>query len=252
MSLELELKKLSFSDKEAKVYLALLELGEAPVQKISEKAKVNRATTYIVLEALQKRGVVSTVEKDKKTTFAAENPRALVRLFRSQERELKEKQEEFKKVLPEFDAIFNLSAEKPTVKFFEGPEGVRTVREDILQSGVKTLYNIYSKEYVDQIRALFSDDENKEFLRREHELGISIRSIYTSDSGPYEGFQLKGERRFVPKEKFPVSGDILIYEDRVVLTTLRGKIVSVIVESKEIADTLRTIFELAWRGADKL
>ncbi len=252
MGLELELKGLDFSDKEAKVYLALLELGEAPVQKISEKAKVNRATTYIVLEALQKRGVVSTVEKDKKVIFAAESPRALLRLFRSEEQQLKEKQDAFKRALPEFEAIFNLSAEKPAVKFFEGPEGVRAVREDILQSGVKTLYNIYSKEYVDQIKALFNDDENEEFLKREHELNISIKSIYTSDSGPYEGFQLKGERKFVPKEKFPVSGDILIYEDRVALTTLRGKIVSVIIESREIADTLRTIFELAWRGADKI
>lgn len=252
MSLQLELKKLNFSDKEAKVYLALLELGEAPVQKIFEKAKVNRATTYIVLEALQKRGVVSTVEKDKKTVFAAESPRALLKLFRAQEQELKEKQNEFKKTLPELEALFNLSAEKPTVKFFAGPGGVRAVREDILQSGVKTLYNIYSKEYVDQIRALFGDDENEEFLKRERELGISIKSIYTSDSGPYEGFQLKGERKFVPKEKFPVSGDILIYEDRVALTTLRGKIVSVIIESREIAGTLRTIFELAWRGTDKI
>ena len=69
MSLELELKKLNFSDKEARVYLALLELGEAPVQHISEKAKVNRATTYVVLEALQKRGVVTTIEKDKKVIF---------------------------------------------------------------------------------------------------------------------------------------------------------------------------------------
>ena len=34
MALELELKKLGFSDKEARVYLALLELGSAAVQDI--------------------------------------------------------------------------------------------------------------------------------------------------------------------------------------------------------------------------
>ena len=250
MNLELELKKLEFSDKEAKVYLALLELGEAPVQQISEKAKVNRATTYVVLEALQKRGVVSTVEKDKKVIFAAESPRALLRLFRTQEQELKEKQEAFKKVMPEFEAMFNLSAEKPTVRFFEGREGVRAVSEDILQSGAKVLYDIYPLEYVDQIRALFPDEENEDFLKKRQELGITIRSIYTGDA-PFEGFKLKGERKFVPRNKFPLAGDILIYRDRVALTTLRGKVISVIIESQEIADTMRLVFELAWLGADK-
>lgn len=184
MALEIELKNLGFSDKEAKVYLALLELGESPVQQISEKAKVNRATTYVVLEALQKRGLVTTVEKDKKVIFAAESPRALTRLLKAQEDELKTKHEEFKKMLPELEAVFNLASEKPTVRFFEGREGVRAVREDILQSRTKQLYNIYSKEYVDQIRALFSAEENMEFLKQEQDLGITIRSVYTSDTGP--------------------------------------------------------------------
>ena len=66
MALETELKKLNFSDKEARVYLALLELGEAPVQKIAEKAKVNRATTYVILESLKKKTAARTIKKQKR------------------------------------------------------------------------------------------------------------------------------------------------------------------------------------------
>ena len=252
MALELELRKLGLSDKEAKVYLAVLELGEGPVQGIAEKAKVNRATTYVILESLSKKGVVSTVEKGKKTYFAAENPSALLRMFRLKEQEIKVKEEEFKRALPELETVFSLSTKKPTVKFFEGRDGIRAIREDILRSGVKILYNIYSKEYIDQIRSLFQSEEHENFLKREQELGSTIKSIYTSDSGPYGGFKLEGERKFVPKDKFPFSSDILIYKDRVALTTLRGQIISVIIEGKEIADTLRLIFELAWQGIDKV
>ena len=118
MSLELELKKIGFSDKEAKVYLALLELGEAGVQTIAKKSAVNRATTYVVLEELKKQGIVSTVEKDKKTVFVADAPRALLRMFRTQERKIKEHEEDFKKALPELEAIFNTATEKPTEKIF--------------------------------------------------------------------------------------------------------------------------------------
>ena len=64
--LEQELQKIGLSEKEAKVYLAAMELGQAPVQKIAQKAKVNRATTYVILEGLQKKGVITTVDHEKK------------------------------------------------------------------------------------------------------------------------------------------------------------------------------------------
>lgn len=252
MALELELKKLGLSDKEAKVYLALLELSEAPVQKIAGKAKVNRATTYVILESLHKKGAVTTLEKNKKVMFAAESPRTLLSLFKSQEQELRDKQEEFKKILPELEAIFNLAIERPIVRFFEDIEAVRIIREEIIASGAKVIYDIYSLEYVNQIYSLFSKEENNDFLKKRKELGITIKAIYTSDTGPFKEFQLKGERKFVPKDKFPFSADILIYKNKVALTTLRGKIITVIIESKEIADTLRIVFELAWLGADNI
>ena len=50
--LKKELEHLGLSDKEAKVYLAALEMGPSPVQDISHKAHVNRATTYVMIESL--------------------------------------------------------------------------------------------------------------------------------------------------------------------------------------------------------
>ena len=249
-NLESELKKLGLSDKEARVYLALLELGIAGVLKISNKSKVNRATTYVILESLKKQGAISVLEQNKKVVFAAESPRTLLQLFKKQEQELREKENEFKKAIPELEALFNLAVEKPKVRFFEGKEGVRTIREDILNSKVKILKEINSREYVEQIRALFSDEENLEFLKKQEGCGMIIRSIYTDERGPRETFKLKGDRRFVPKNTFPFSGDILIYGEKTAFTTLRGKIITIIIESKEIADTMRLVFELAWLGAE--
>lgn len=247
MSLELDIKNIGFSDKEAKVYLALLELGEAPVQQIAEKAGVNRATTYVILESLMKRGVASKVEKGKKTYFAAENPAALLRLFRMQEKEIQEKAGEFKRTLPELEALYNLAEEKPRVRYFEGKDGLLAMQEDFLTSGVKKLFAIYS---ADELDTIFTEEERKHYIERRQAQGISVRSIYTKIGGPYRS-PTPAERKFVPKEQFPFSSDITIYGNRVAIATLRGKLISVIIESKEIADTLRLIFELAWSGAGK-
>ena len=69
-----ELTHLGLGEKEALVYLAALELGPAPVQDISHKAKVNRATTYVMIESLSTRGLISTFVKGKKRYYSAESP----------------------------------------------------------------------------------------------------------------------------------------------------------------------------------
>ena len=61
--------ELGLSEKEASVYLASLELGASSVQKISQQAKINRATTYVIIESLSKKGLMSTMEKAGKIFF---------------------------------------------------------------------------------------------------------------------------------------------------------------------------------------
>lgn len=248
MNLQLELKKLGLSDKESLVYLSLLELGQASVQDIARKANVKRATTYVVLDALVKRGIVSTIEEGKKLHYAAEDPRALQHFFRTQEAELKEKEEEFKKALPELDALLSLSGKRPSVRYYEGKNGIRAMREDLLLSGVTEDLNIYS---LDEMRELFSAEEEAEWVRRRAESGLKVRVIYTSKNGIFTGFKSKSERRFVPYETFPLSCDIDIYGNRLSITTLHGKLITVIIENQEIADTMRLVFELAWIGSSQ-
>jgi sugar-specific transcriptional regulator TrmB len=94
-----QLEKIGLADKEAKVFLASLELGSSAVQEIAKKADINRATTYVIIEKLMKKGLMSSVEKGKKTYFQTEDPKRLLKLLEEQEEDLKKKEEEFKKAL---------------------------------------------------------------------------------------------------------------------------------------------------------
>ena len=49
--------------KEAKIYLALLELGEASVVQIAKSAGIKRTTVYNILPDFINRGIVSTTLK---------------------------------------------------------------------------------------------------------------------------------------------------------------------------------------------
>jgi hypothetical protein len=109
------------------------------------------------------------------------------------------------------------------------------------------------------IVAIFSVDDAQKVLHREHvepfrkkllERKTKQRFIYTSSIPPSD-IPKEWEGRRVPREKFPFSGEITTYSDRVALLSYRGKLVGVLIESKELAQTMRAIFELAWEAAGK-
>ncbi|MBU1627407.1 helix-turn-helix domain-containing protein, partial [bacterium] len=56
-----------FSEKEAKIYLATLELSNAPASSIARRVKENRVTVYSVLKNLVKRGMAQEFVKGKTT-----------------------------------------------------------------------------------------------------------------------------------------------------------------------------------------
>lgn len=62
MELREVLSKFGFSDKEISVFSALLELGTSVVSDLAKKADINRSTTYVILESLDKQGVIKVTE----------------------------------------------------------------------------------------------------------------------------------------------------------------------------------------------
>src|SRR3990172_512112 len=101
------LEKLGFSEKEAKVYLAALELGEDSVQNIAKKAGINRATTYVILEKLMASGLISTYEKGKKTFIVAEDPKELLQILEEEKQEVLNREKDLKSNLSQLAAIYN-------------------------------------------------------------------------------------------------------------------------------------------------
>lgn len=59
--LEKYLQEIGLSEKEAQIYLALLQVDNDSIQGLSNRTKINRTTLYPVLESLSKKGLVSEI-----------------------------------------------------------------------------------------------------------------------------------------------------------------------------------------------
>ncbi len=245
------LQKIGLSEKEASVYLASLDLGANSVQNIAKKANVNRATTYVMIEWLMNKGLMSSYQKGKKQVFTAEPPENLKTLLRSQEHDIRERQDLLNEVFPEIKSLYSLAGEKPSVKFFEGKDGIRAIREDILRDSNRVIENF--TPFLSEKNSIFTVEENKQFIETLKKKGFEIKEIYAAESDQYEKDQEKMEFRYIPKERFPLKDEVLIYGRKVALfaVSTNNKALGVIIENETFAQTWRAIHKLAWEGAEK-
>jgi HTH-type transcriptional regulator, sugar sensing transcriptional regulator len=236
-----ELVNLGLSEKEAKVYLASLELGKAPVQHIAQKANVNRATTYVIIEGLMKKGLMSTYTENKKQFFCAEAPEKLILLFRDQELEIKRKQEYLNGLLPELKSMNSSTNGKPIVRYYEGKEGMRAIAEEFYltkhDEEARTMYSY------DLLQKVFSKSELEDLSNRRKSKGVKVKSIFNDD------LQMrKTDAQFirVPSAYKKITTDLAIFGDKTRIVTLEGKLLGLIIENKEISKTFKILFDLAW------
>ncbi len=237
------------SQKEAAVYVAALELGRGTVSQISRKANINRTTGYDILVHLQSKGLVSISGKEPKQEYLAESPDALLKLLDTRLKETQDDIEKAKSFIPELKSVHKVG-DRPEVRFYEGIDGLKQVYENTLTA-------------TEPIRAYASVDDMHETLReyfptyykRRSGKGIPIRAIIPNTSVGKEraahDAQEARESALVPAEKFRFHPEINIYNNTVMIASWREKL-GIIIESAEIADAMKKIFELAWAEAKRL
>lgn len=248
-----ELTNLGLTDKESAVYLACLELGPSPVQPIAKKSKVVRATTYVILESLMGMGLVTKYKEGKKTLFSAEAPRQLLRLLEKQEEQIREKEGELETILPELQMLMKVAGDKPSVRYFEGKEGLRAIRQEILMHA-RSGDTVYNFTPADHLRGVFAVDEDTHYTQRIAK-GVFAKTLFTtkSEKTKQEWMNTMSDRKteimFVPPEKFPVPAGMTIYRDRIAIGSYTGKLFGVVIDSEQMANMMIALFELAWQFA---
>jgi len=236
------LKKIGLNPHEQDVYFALLQLEKATANQIAQKSQVKRPTTYDILYRLKSTGFISETFEGKKHYFVANPPQAIVRFIEEEKRELTQD-------LPELLSIYNTKANKPKIAYFEGVEGIKQLYEDTLltlQAGDEIL------AYVSADTVKYFEDYSIDYIRRRTAKKIHLRGIYQDSAVLREYLKKNFEQlrisKVVPYDQFPLKNEINIYANKVIIITYKPEPFGILIESKEIADTQRAIFEMAWRG----
>lgn len=243
MDLQKTLQNIGLSDKESKIYLTLLELNEALPSTISRKAGVKRPTTYVVLEQLQEKGLISHVKRGKTLYYRALNPHSLLE-------DQYQKYTDLEEALPELTSLHERYAARPQMTVFEGKKGLIKIMEDTLKTSTELLCWADVELAVDTLK-----DYYPKYIKTKVERNIWLRGVF-ADTKTARKFKERGDEELreiylVPKEKFPFKNEINIYDDKVAIISQRD-MVGVIIQNKDIADTQRAIFEMGFEYAKGL
>ncbi len=253
-----KLKDIGLSEKAAAVYAAVLELGAAFPSKVAEITKLNRTTVYHLLTDLAVKGLVTEIERKKKLCYQIEKPARLINFTKSQIRLAEERAERATKLLPEIEGLYSLTPSKPRVRFFEGLEGILSVYEDHVSE--PRAYEMVAYSNVEKLMGLLPERFVQDYIRRKQRLGIATRAIFpdTPFSRKYnrEIYRNAAKKtlvvsRAIPAADFPYEAEITMYgESKVsIINFKRNTLIGVIIEDETIAGMMRTVFELAWKGA---
>ncbi len=242
MDLKNVLKGVGLKEKEALIYLATLELGPSPASEIACRAKLNRVTTYNILDKLMNKGFISRYTQNDIKIFAATDPDGIREDCRNNYMNLKAS-------LPDFRRLSG-TTRHPRVRYYEGIKGMKRIYADTLTAKTEILNYAASK----LIREYWPTYD-EEYVRARVKKEIYLRGICPDDEfgATVVANNKKNYRkiRLVSPGKFPFSNEINIYDDKVAIISF-GKdrtILGMIIESAEIADTQRAIFVMAWEFA---
>ena len=243
------LQDLGLSPNEAKIYEALLGLGEASVNTISIKTKVNRSNVYDAMERLVEKGLASDIFATGQKFYKAIHPRRLLEI-------LKEKEAVVEKILPILEKKYEKEHEEEEAFFHRGIQGYKNYMFDILKEK-KPYYCVGGK-------GMWFDPRLKFFMpkfdRERKKSDICFRHIFDAEmkgkvKEPLE-FE-KNEYRFLPKKyssnlTFEFFGDYLvIYSGSGTYGRLKEEPTLFVLKSKEVTKGFRKLFDFMYEHCDK-
>lgn len=244
-----KLTALGLSEKQARIYVAALKLGKGSVDEIANKAEFGRTAVYPHLEEMLALGLISTLTEGKKTLYIAEDPGNLKNLITQKRKEADTAESVLTDLLPDLTATHNRHESKPIVRYFSGKPGIISMRNEVLKMQDKELCIVTA---YDKFLKLFPDPKERAYFSEQRaKKKIKTRVLYSVKKSMDVVTRPLSEIRQIDEKQFPFDFDIYLFDKKIALSSSDGDVWGIIIESKPVHDSMKSLFEIAWISAKK-
>lgn len=247
MNLMEQLERLDLKGRQAKVYLALLQLGSASAIEIAKYTKLKHPTVYDVLDLLREKQLVCETVSGRRRLFSPEDPARLAEIENR-------RKEALDAVLPDLYALYRGGEKRPSVHYYEGAEGGEALRSALL--------NVKAKEYfyfgaVREMLKLSTPECEAEYVRQRIRRGIWSWSIRNrAREMPEEEYMRPGEKNLRHVRYFPraisdnISG-LYLFDRTVAIASGLKENYTVFLESEELLILMKSLWQCMWEISEE-
>ena len=242
MNISTSLQQLGFSSKESTVYLATLEIGIAPISVIAKKAKLRRSTTYEILKKLSEKGIAEFFMRKSTRYYSVIPPKLLLEKIRTSF-------EQLETAIPEMMAISNQIVHKPRITFYEGKEDLKRLYLDVFTAKgeicnyflPEAMLRYFPQKWL-QTEIVAKLIEQKKKVRVVMPDSVLARTFMKARQSNLR------QQRIISNSKMQFKNEVCIYDNRVSLFSFDEDF-ALLIESADVAETQRAVFDLAWQSA---
>jgi len=237
------LQEIGLTRNEAKVYLALLDLGSCSINSIADVTGKHRRTIYDCLGRLEDKGLVSYIIENKTRLFTADNPKRILDIIRDKEDKLKDEKTKVNEILPLLLQKAKETKVPIQVTVHKGKAGLKTIFEDIIIEKKEWLSLIYP------IGTTHWRNYLNNFNARRIKAGIRYKVLHRKSGRTLERMREQQKLRLTEVRALPYEGGIpvstWVFGNKVALMNWEAEL-GILIEGKHIADSFRQNFLTLW------
>ena len=229
------LEEVGFTKSEAKVYLALLELGSSRAGQVLQKIPLHSSVLHFSLNSLIGKGILTYIKKGKARIYQATDPENL-QIF------LQQKQDALKSILPQLKKKQQQASEKEEAEIYEGVQGIAIALNSLIEDakrGEEFLFFSSDLQEKDQEIQRF----HKRYYAKRKEKKLIVKGI-----APKRLERIFNEREIknVKYVDFPIPENTGICGNKLVIFSWGEKPKAILITSKTIVEKQRKFFNQIW------
>lgn len=242
------LQEIGLNEHQAKAYILLIKYGQLRPQDTTERINATRTNSYKVFEQLEELGLATKLEGAKKLTYQPAHPLALEKLAEEKRKSALEQEQKVKATMPTLLEYYFTHTEQPTVRMYQGQEGLRKVYSEQARTG-KPIHLLRSQADIDIYGFEFMDS----LRNMAHKHGIRRDLITPDDPRVAANWQeiakeFGDTRTWMDSDDYTAPVEWDVYGDKTSIIVFGEEAMAVVIEHKQIAMALKQIFKMLQEG----
>jgi sugar-specific transcriptional regulator TrmB len=232
-----DLIKLGFSNNEAEIYLAMIELGETGAGEIIKKTSLHRNIVYETLDKLVSKKLASKVTRKKVAQFVVTDPDRILE-------DQKSKLDIASKIVPSLIAKAKVKQE---IVIYEGLEGFQTFSLALIEK-MKENSTLYVLGATGDLWYELMGEKTKKYFKIKEKRNIKFKMIEYHESKLDEEKATKDPSfviRMMPNN-MASPANVLIWDDSIALQTLAEPYSVIEIKNALQAQAYMNYFNLLW------